>query len=78
VCLCIAFVQLFDTEVNRKIKKEPALVMELPKGFVSFPTSVMNTSRSEDEEEGDEQLELDVNTSLSQDVDVVGELWSFA
>lgn len=63
--------QLFETEANRKIKKEPALAMDIPKSFVSFPTSVMKaTVRSE--EDGEPEVQQQRN------VDVVGELWSFA
>jgi len=56
---------LFDTEAGRKIKKEPELAIDQPKGFISFPTSVMTSA------EGEGGSELD-------QLDIVGELWSFA
>lgn len=62
-------VQLFDTEANRKVKREPAFAMDLPKGFIPFP----DTSNSSLEEGGDEQ-----EVELQQNLDIVGQLWSFS
>ncbi|KAF5357188.1 hypothetical protein D9756_006382 [Leucocoprinus leucothites] len=62
------YATLFDTEANRKIKREPALALDLPKGFISFPTSAVSV-----EQEGDS-----LNSAFSQNGDVVSELWSFA
>ncbi|KAJ3570848.1 hypothetical protein NP233_g4128 [Leucocoprinus birnbaumii] len=67
------YATLFETEANRKIKKEPALAMDLPKGFISFPTRARDAVLEQDDEEAKEDL-----VSLPPNVDIVGELWSFA
>jgi U3 small nucleolar RNA-associated protein 19 len=70
ILICRAL-QLFDTEANRKVKREPAFAMDLPKGFIPFPDA-SNSSISL-EEGGDEQ-----EVELQQRLDVVGQLWSFS
>ncbi|EKM82438.1 hypothetical protein AGABI1DRAFT_68058 [Agaricus bisporus var. burnettii JB137-S8] len=63
------YATLFDTEANRKIKREPALAMDMPKGFIPFPS----TKTPSIEEGGDEQ-----EVELQQNLDIVGRLWSFS
>ena len=57
--------QLFETEVNRKIRKEPALAMEIGQMGDLFPVSAGECSRIEIEEAVGEK-------------DVVNDLWDFA
>ncbi|KXN84634.1 hypothetical protein AN958_12234 [Leucoagaricus sp. SymC.cos] len=72
------YATLFETEANRKIRKDPALAFDLPKSFISFPTSATNSSEGdhegEDGPEGDKSLEQ----PFVQNTDVIGELWSFS
>ena len=53
--------QLFDSEVKRKIKKEPAIAMELKQ--YTFPTADEKQNLAEEE--------------LTMKGDVVAELWTF-
>ncbi len=62
--------QLLDTEVNRKIKKEPPLALDLSNSFTSFPTSAMKVAIGPGED-------ADRSLRSQQNVDVVGELWDF-
>ncbi|KAF9448135.1 CBF-domain-containing protein [Macrolepiota fuliginosa MF-IS2] len=65
------YATLFETDANRKIKKEPALAIDWPRGFISFPISVMSTDTMLiDDGEAE-------SAPLQQNVDVVGELWNF-
>ncbi|KAG6881704.1 hypothetical protein C0992_000385, partial [Termitomyces sp. T32_za158] len=57
---------LFETEVNRKIKKDPALSLEMGQEKKMFPVTPEDTIETEGEDE------------VRIEADVVGELWSFA
>lgn len=52
----IYMLQLFETEINRKVKREPALAVE------------SSTKMFPDPQDQEEHIE---------EVDIVGELWSF-
>ncbi|KAG6841074.1 hypothetical protein C0991_002167 [Blastosporella zonata] len=56
---------LFDTEANRKIKKEPALAVEAGQGKDLFPRVIENAMETEE-------------AVARQEGDVVNELWVFA
>jgi len=64
------YATLFDTEVKRKIKKEPPLALDPTRGFISFPASTVNLTTGP-KEDGDQP------SQLQQNVGIVGELWSF-
>jgi U3 small nucleolar RNA-associated protein 19 len=55
--------QLFETEINRKVKREPALAVESRRTKM-FPNS------QEQEEVMEKKSEIDAN-------DIVGDLWNF-
>ncbi|KAF9455526.1 CBF/Mak21 family-domain-containing protein [Collybia nuda] len=57
---------LFDTEANRKIKKEPPLAVEMRKPGSLFPVAPESTEKSDAREES------------TEDNDVVSELWTFS
>ncbi|KAM6503710.1 CBF/Mak21 family domain containing protein [Amanita muscaria] len=61
---------LFNTEVNRKIKKEPALAMEIDKPVLIFPTKT-----KKDDEEG--KVEDEGDEVVQSSPDVVSDLWTF-
>jgi U3 small nucleolar RNA-associated protein 19 len=58
---------LFDTEANRRIKKEPALAVELGKTGRLFPVALASTAAVDTVEE---PIQV-------EDGDVVSELWIF-
>ena len=61
--------KLFDTEVNRKIKKEPALALDIDRPVLAFPGKLGDLSAGS--VEGGEDGPVDLG------VDVVSELWTF-
>ncbi|EAU89096.1 ribosome biogenesis protein Noc4 [Coprinopsis cinerea okayama7 len=69
---------LFDTEVNRKIKKEPPLSMDCDKKFELFPSVELKLKSLKDHEAegGGEEGEEQVQSSTVQG-DLVSELWGF-
>ena len=62
-------VKLFDTEVNRKIKKEPALAIDIDRPVLAFPGKLDGLSAGSVEGGEDDPVHLGV--------DVVSELWTF-
>lgn len=54
--------QLFETEINRKVKREPALAVE------------SRTKMFPDPQDGEELME---KRSEIDSTDIVGELWTF-
>ncbi|KAF9500605.1 CBF-domain-containing protein [Pleurotus eryngii] len=75
------YATLFDTEAGRKIKKEPALAMELElgKGADLFPIpAIAAISSGEGEGEGeDTEMETLIAASVGVGGDVVTQLWCF-
>ena len=60
--MMLILLQLFETEINRKVKREPALAVESK--IKMFP----------DPQEGEEFME---KRSEIDSTDIVGELWTF-
>ncbi len=61
--------KLFDTEVNRKIKKEPALAIDIDRPMLAFPGKTDGIADRTLEGGGDELDQVGT--------DVVSELWTF-
>jgi U3 small nucleolar RNA-associated protein 19 len=62
-------IKLFDTEVHRKIKKEPALAIDIDRPALAFPGKLDDLSPGSVEGGEDEPVYFGV--------DVVSELWTF-
>ncbi|KAF8329231.1 CBF/Mak21 family-domain-containing protein [Amanita rubescens] len=60
---------LFDTEVNRKIKKEPALAMDIDRPMLAFSGKSDGIAGTTLEDGGDDPVQVGT--------DVVSELWTF-
>ena len=56
--------QLFDAEAGRKIKKEPALAMEIDRPTLRFP------GRGDDDDDVEDE-------SVQPSTNVISELWTF-
>ena len=61
--------KLFDTEVNRKIKKDPALAIDIDRPMLAFPGKTDLIAGRTLEGGGDELVQVGT--------DVVSELWTF-
>ena len=59
------FLQLFETEINRKVKREPALAVE--------SRTKMFPNLQDQEELMEKKSEID----SSHSTDIIGELWTF-